>query len=265
MKVTIKDINSIIELCHGMISYIAANGKIYPGNSLYSAYKKEISSFFDLAEIEDKKNYLPYIALDKLFFRSSAYTVDMNEAKEILYYVRELKRDLFVHQFEKIFISHREVDKEQVDLFIDLLHAMGIPRPTASNPEKTIFCTSHPEGYITNGEPNLDTIKKEFNNEFHTFFILWYTDNYFSSQACLNEMGAIWVTNKKYQEILMPKFDNTHIKGLLDKQAMWFRANDKYRLNDFKKQVETMFCLSPLEQNSWELARDKFIKGIENF
>lgn len=92
-----------------------------------------------------------------------------------------------------------------------------------------------------------------------------YTDNYFSSQACLNEMGAIWVTNKKYQEILMPKFDETHIKGLLDKQVTWFRANDKFRLNDFKKQIETMFYLSPLEQNSWEIARDKFIKAIEKF
>lgn len=265
MKVTIKDINEIISLCYEMISYIEAKGKIHPGNTLYSDYKRKISSFFDNADINDKSEYLPYIALNKLFFHSAAYTVDINEAKEMLYYVQEVKRDLFGGVYEKIFISHREIDKYQVDLFIDLLHTIGISRPTTSHPEKTIFCTSHPEGYITNGEINLDAIKKEFNNDSNTFFILWYTDNYFSSQACLNEMGAIWVTNKKYQEILMPTFNETHIKGLLDKQYTWFRANDKFRLNDFKKQIETMFCLSPLEQNSWEIARDKFIKAIEKF
>jgi len=147
MRSTIKDINVIIELCHEMISYITAKGKIYPGNKIYNEYKSRITSFFDGTDIDDQASYLPYIALKKLYFHSSAYTVNINEANEILYYVKELKRDLFGNQFEKIFISHREADKDQVDLFIDLLHAIGIPRPTASNPEKTIFCTSHPEGY----------------------------------------------------------------------------------------------------------------------
>lgn len=267
MKATIQDINEIIILCNDMINYINAYGTIYrgrQGDTLYVKYKKKISSFFDNVDI-DKSSYFPYIQLDKLFFHSAGYSVNLNEAKEILFYVKEVKKDLFSEQYEKIFISHREADGQQVSLFIDLLHAIGIPRPTEANPEKHIFCTSHPEGYIANGERNLESIKKEFNNETHTFFILWYSDNYFASQACLNEMGAIWVTNKKYQEILMPKFNEQHIKGLLDKQSVWFRANDKFRLNDFKKQMETMFALSPLEQNSWELARDKFINEINKF
>ena len=67
---------------------------------------------------------------------------------------------------------------------------------------------------------------------------------------------------KKYQEILMPDFDSSQIRGLLDKQPVWFRANDKMRLNTFKEQIEKMFALPPTISNTWELARDKFIEQI---
>lgn len=146
---------------------------------------------------------------------------------------------------------------------MELLYAIGIPRPTVSKIESTIFCTSHPEGYIPNGARNLDEIRDQINTDRHTFYILWYTDNYFESQACLNEAGAIWAMKKKYQEILAPSFDSNKIKGLLDKQPTWFRSNDKYRLNTFKEQIETMFSLTPILQNSWEMARDKYLEEIE--
>ena len=68
---------------------------------------------------------------------------------------------------------------------------------------------------------------------------------------------------KKYQEILMPDFDSSQIRGLLDKQPVWFRANDKMRLNSFKEQIEKMFALTPIAPNVWESARDKFIQFIQ--
>lgn len=60
----------------------------------------------------------------------------------------------------------------------------------------------------------------------------------------------------------MPNFDSGKIKGLLDKQPVWFRANDKMRLNTFKEQIEKMFSLAPTIANTWEDARDKFIEQI---
>ena len=68
---------------------------------------------------------------------------------------------------------------------------------------------------------------------------------------------------KKYQEILMPNFDEKKINGLLDKQQVWFKANDKMRLNTFKEQIEKMFDLTPIIPNVWESARDKVIQFIE--
>ena len=174
-----------------------------------------------------------------------------------------IKHDFFQDNYEKIFISHREKDAEQVHAFVDLLHTIGIPLQTTEASKGVIFCTSHPEGYIQNGERNLDTIRDMINTDEHVFYVLWYTDRYFESPACLNEAGAIWAMKKKYQEILMPDFDSSQIRGLLDKQPVWFKANNKERLNDFAVNIQKMFGLPQLTTNSWEIARDKFIQFIE--
>lgn len=176
--------------------------------------------------------------------------------------VVELKHELFSDSFDRIFISHREKNKNQVAAFMDLLYSIGIPRPSIAQPESMIFCTSHPATYLENGSRNLDEIKNQVTDKVHTFYILWYTDDYFESQACLNEAGAIWAMGKKYQEILFPKFSSRKIGGLLDKQSVWFKADDKYRLSSFKEQIERMFGLAPISQNAWEEARDTFIERI---
>ena len=165
--------------------------------------------------------------------------------------------------FTKIFISHQSKDYNQVLAFMELLYAIGIPRPTASR-ENAIFCSSYPGSYLSNDAQNLDELKKRINSAANTFYILWYTDNFFNSYPCLNEAGAIWVKSAKYLEILAPNFDESKIGGLLDKRPIRFRANDKYRLNLLKGDIERMFALSPLPFNDWELERDNFVKKINS-
>ena len=261
MNPKLKEINELIALCDQMLLYIQERGDIRPNNDLYCLYKLKVESFCKNNKINDV-NYAPYAVLCTFFFKSSAYTVNKSEVLAIKNALVEIKHMLFKDDYEKIFISHREADKDQVDAFVDLLHAIGIPRPTMELPDSVIFCTSHPEGYIQNGERNLDTIRDMINTDKHVFYVLWYTDRYFESPACLNEAGAIWTMKKKYQEILMPDFDSSQIRGLLDKQPVWFIANDKMRLNTFKEQIEKMFSLSSITPNAWEQARDRFIEQI---
>lgn len=263
MNPQLREINEIITICDYMIHSIQEYGNLRTGDQNYEKYKRKINSFLSSHGLK-LRDYGPYAVLNTLYYTAS-YSVNMSEAQAIQNTLISLKHELFPTAFEKVFISHREKDAEQVAEFINLLYAIGIPRPTVSNDEKVIFCTSHPASYIENGARNLDEIKGHFNNPDHTYFILWYTDNYFESQACLNEAGAIWATGKKYQEILAPGFSSSKIGGLLDKQPVWFRANDKYRLNTFKEKIEAMFGLDPLTQNAWEIARDSFIKKIETF
>lgn len=263
MNPKLKEINELIVLCDQMLDYIQEHGDIHPGNDLYETYKHKVDVFCTNNRLKNK-NYALFVILDKFHFGGRVYTVNKSEVSAIRAALVEIKHTLFKDNYEKIFISHREADKEQVDAFVELLHTIGIPRPTTEAPENVIFCTSHPEGYIKNGERNLDTIRDMINTDEHVFYILWYTDRYFESPACLNEAGAIWAMKKKYQEILMPDFDSSKIKGLLDKQPVWFRADDKMRLNTFKEQLEKIFSLSPVIPNVWELARDKFIQNIGN-
>lgn len=264
MNSKLKEINELISLCDQMLSYIQQRGDIRPNNDLYCSYKIQVDSFCKQNKIDDR-SYAPYALLCALYFDSRAYTVNTSEVLAIRNTLVQIKHDLFKNDYEKIFISHREDDKEQVHAFVDLLYDIGIPRPTIETPEGMIFCTSHPDGYIENGKRNLDEIRDMINTDKHVFYILWYTDRYFESPACLNEAGAIWALKKKYQEILMPNFDSGKIKGLLDKQPVWFRANDKMRLNTFKEQLEEMFALIPTTPNGWETSRDKFINQMNKF
>lgn len=262
MNTQLKEINSIISLCDAMIDEINRIGIIRTGNQVYEEYKKRIEAFLKSHDLM-RSDYGPRAVLNALYFSNVDYTVCSSEAKIIRTTVVGMKHELYPNAYEKIFISHREKDKKQVEEFVNLLYAIGIPRPTRNSDEKSIFCTSHPAAYIENGSPNLDEIKKQFNSSEHIFYILWYTDNYFKSQACLNEAGAIWAMGKRYQEILAPGFKSSQIGGLMDKQPVWFRSNDKYRLNTFKEQLESMFCIEPLTGNEWERARDAYISQIE--
>lgn len=260
----LSELNEIINVCKSLVERIKVIGTVSYKDELYEEYKALIDSFCTKYKIQDRTSDSFREIYDTLkhYFWTQRYTVNQNEAQTILETVIQLKYELFPNLYEKIFISHREIDKEQVDALIDLLYAIGIPRPL-QNGDKTIFCSSHPAAYIENGQMIDNEIIKHFHCEQNVFFILWYTDNYFESQACLNEMGAVWVMNKQYQEILMPGFERNKIGGLLPKEKISFYANNKFRLNTFKEQIEKMFSLQPVDTNAWEIARDKFINAIE--
>ena len=239
-------INEMICICDEMIEYTSTHGGLYGTNKLYHDYKNKLDQFNQVhKDTFMNSDYGPLFILNKFtgcsYWTPSAITV-IREA------LIQIKHEQFPKHYERIFISHREKDKPQTDALITLLHDIGIE----SNGPKKIFCSSHSEYYIKNGERNLDEIKKAFNSHHHTLYIMWYTDNFFESKACLNEAGAIFIMNKKYFEILSPEFDNANIGGLTDKQSTWFKADNIERLNIFKEQIEDMFSLPPIAQNRWE-------------
>ena len=261
MNLKLKEINEIISLCEQMMDISQTKGYISTNHDYYRTYCKKIENFCDTHHLKNK-GYAPYTVLDLYWQPLSNGRLFPSEITEIRHNLILLKHNLFKDAYENIFISHREKDEDQVAAFVELLHVIGIPRKTSQDSESIIFCTSHPEGYIKNGERNLDKIRDMINTDKHVFYILWYTDRYFESPACLNEAGAIWAMKKKYQEILMPNFDENKINGLLDKQPVWFKTDNKARLNTFKEQIEAMFGLIPIDFNVWESARDKFIGQI---
>lgn len=264
MNKNLKEVNEIISLCDEMLAIVGETGRIVPTNDIYRKYKEKMYVFCRENNLIDRTN-ASYVLLEKSNSSLNPRLAYLNKSELLLIrrIIVDLKHKLFANNYEKIFISHREMDKAQVEAFIELLHAIGIPRQTVDENYNYIFCSSAPAHNIHLDEANIQRIKQELQSEEHTFCILWYTDNYFESQACLNEAGAIWILDKHYQEILIPNFNKDKINGLLDSHMTWMLANDSYRLNELKEKIEKMFNLNPISLNEWEKAKTMFIHRIK--
>lgn len=155
---------------------------------------------------------------------------------------------------EKIFISHSSLDREYIEPFIDLLNQIGFAG------RGLIFCSSFSGYDIPIGHNIYDYLKEQFNQRLFLVSIL--SDNYYSSAASLNEMGAAWITSTSQMAILLPEFEFSQIKGAIDPLKIWFKIDEKNRLNDFKDQLSREFNLPEINPSDWERIRDAFIHKI---
>lgn len=177
----LNDINEIIAVCELLEQHIITNGPVGTGDANYEKYKEMIDRFDNSYCLQTHSSAEVRYLRDKLckLYWKGRYTVSLEEARDIKSLIIQLKHVLFPDCYEKIFISHREMDKEQVHAFIELLYAIGIPRPL-QGAENPIFCSSHPAAYIENGCPISDEIKKQFHGHEHRLYIIWYTENFFN-------------------------------------------------------------------------------------
>lgn len=79
----------------------------------------------------------------------------------------------------------------------------------------------------------------------------------------IEDDGIVTGCNRYDAHKIMNEF-RVERNGLLDKQAVWFKTDNKARLNTFKEQIEAMFGLIPIDFNVWENARDTFIEQINH-
>lgn len=162
---------------------------------------------------------------------------------------------------KKLFISHSEKDKPYVSAIVDLLVYMGLT-------QEEIFCSSIPGFDIGYGEDIYKYLKDQFMNyDLHVLFIL--SDNYYKSAACLNEMGAAWVLQKKYDSILLPGFEFAEIDGAMNsrKKAMKLEGDSAELKNSLKQFVDDLTREFELKEKSfaiWERYRDRFLDEINS-
>lgn len=95
----------------------------------------------------------------------------------------------------EVFISHAEKDK-------DLAHViMGLITESYGIKKNDIFCSSY-EGALDGGSNFVDSIKNSFGES--KLIILLLSKNYFSSQFCLSELGATWISKSNFLPIIVP-------------------------------------------------------------
>lgn len=156
------------------------DGVLYACREIASWYEKNIDSIrsnefvFNVDTHEDNMRRLPHIIRtienNKEWFNSSISPYDIPT---------QIRQKL-------IFISHSTKDSEYVASLVDLLRKIGFT-------DKDVFCSSYPGYGIPLGKNIYEFLKSCFKD--YELFVLFVIskDNYYSSPASLNEMGAAWV------------------------------------------------------------------------
>lgn len=163
-----------------------------------------------------------------------------------------------------LFISHAEKDSALVEKFANLLYDIGVP-------EESIFCSSIAELGVPIKVDIYEYLRNLLDSE-QVIPIFMLSDRYYSSAACLNEMGAVWVKQKDYFTFLLPDFEFSKIKGAINPSkkgiSLEYKSerelqNLKGNLNQFQEEISRLFCIrKPI---LWERKRDEFITQIQKF
>lgn len=138
----------------------------------------------------------------------------------------------------KIFISHSSKNANYGQALVKLLTGLGI------NSSNIIFTSDTSYG-IPAGENIFNWLKSRISEK--PFVIYLLSPEYYSSVACLNEMGAAWVIENKHRMIFTPDFDieSANFKnGVLDPREMGFFVNDRDRVTEFVEYIKTDFNLT---------------------
>lgn len=159
-----------------------------------------------------------------------------------------------------IFLSHKSDDR----LYGDALERFFIGLGLKNN---QLIYTSHPLHKIPLDLNIYDYLREHIYS--NMFMIILWSDKYLDSPACLNEMGASWVTQSDYTNIYVPSFSFGNPKYrecAVDTSKMGTVLNGdehcKANMLELKNKIQKLFKLENDEQKSIFLI-DQFIKEIK--
>lgn len=139
---------------------------------------------------------------------------------------------------KRIFISHSSKNVNYGNALVELLLGLGIK-------DDQIIFTSNTAYGIPIGENIFNWLKNRINEK--PFVIYLLSPEYYSSIACLNEMGAAWVIENDHAMLFTPGFnlDTPEFRnGVLDPREIGFYLNDEDRLTAFIESLKKAFEIS---------------------
>ncbi|MGH1444791.1 MAG: toll/interleukin-1 receptor domain-containing protein [Cognatishimia sp.] len=138
----------------------------------------------------------------------------------------------------KIFISHSSKDAVYGRALVELLTGVGIDH-------ESIVFTSDTSYGIPVGKNIFDWLKAQISDRPFVIFLL--SAEYYSSVACLNEMGAAWIVENQHATIFTPSFDLDEANfrnGALDPREIGFYINDEDRVTEFIETLKLNFSIT---------------------
>lgn len=251
----------------------------YSSDGNIGNYTKGLEQGLETDEIENVLYYLNEICswyqknIGKIHSNEWVFNADEHDRNKKL--LEEINKDLEEYDFEgvikkdnelglkespKIFLSHRSSDKKYGDALEKLIVGLGVKN------DQLIY-TSHPLHKIPLNENIYDYLRKSINQK--VFVIILWSNEYLESPACLNEMGAAWVTQSDYTNIYTPEFafgNPKYHECAVDTRKMGavLNADDNCRASmiEFKNKILEIFNLT-IDEQTWMYLLEQFISDIK--
>jgi hypothetical protein len=134
----------------------------------------------------------------------------------------------------KIFISHSSKNANYGNALVNLLTGVGI------SGDQIIFTSNDAYGGIPIGQNIFDWLKNRITEKPYVLYLL--SPEYYTSVACLNEMGAAWVIENKHTMIFTPNFklDSYEFQnGAIDPREIGFYIDNSDKLIAFIDSLRT--------------------------
>ena len=159
-----------------------------------------------------------------------------------------------------IFISHSSADKRYGDALKNFINGLGVK-------DNQLIYTSHELNGIPMDKNIYEYLRENFNNRI--FMIIIWSNTYLESPACLNEMGAAWVTQSDYTNVYVPNFEFGNPKYhqcAVDTRKMGaVLINDghcKTKMIELKDKILKMYNIE-IDEKHFMVLLDNFMKAIE--
>ncbi|MCQ2130000.1 MAG: toll/interleukin-1 receptor domain-containing protein [Bacteroidales bacterium] len=203
-----------------------------------------------------KENHAVALVLDELL-----RDYNRAEAAQILASIKTLlKTEIALTQGgtanKRIFISHSSKDKSIVKAFVDQVLQLGVGLRN-----EDVFCTSIEDMTMKNGEDIRDHIRKNIRTA--DYSLLFISDNYKSSEICLNEMGAVWATDNEVRYCLLPNTSFESI-GWLCSPKKADMITDRTFLDALSEELTSRYSLNK-DSLCWSRHREAFVKMCGEF
>ncbi len=155
---------------------------------------------------------------------------------------------------KSIFISHSSKDKTIVEAFVDHILCLGI-----GIDRNDIFCTSIEDLAIKNGED----IRKHIQNTIRVaeYSFLLISDNYKSSEICINEMGAVWAYDANVRTYLLPNSDFNDI-GWLNDPRKADKIENRVALDNLYEEMQEFYSIKN-SVKTWGQQKEAFIRLLD--
>lgn len=231
-------------------------------NELYDSITKIVGIFSkefpDLKDCLHFNNSMAEVDTQILIGLLEKELIDDNNIPDIIV---NHKVDLdYIPQNSLIFLSHSSKDKKYADALEKFITGLGVK-------DNQLIYTSHPCHKIPLNMNIYEYLRQNINS--NVFMLILWSDDYLESPACLNEMGAAWVTQSDYTNLYVPDFDFGNQKYhdcAVDNKKIGIvlngNQNCKAGMLELKQKIVDLFNLDNDEQRNTVLI-DTFLDDIK--